>query len=90
MSSTAIDKNKDPANAHISIPAGQKKKLKGALELSLEQEVTLVITGKLNSFSKSDWDKSTNFTVNISSCEFKTKEKKVSMARAMDRAEKRV
>lgn len=73
MKETAANPMKKEAqNTDISFRFGKESKIKpaGLEKLTIDQDMTVTLKGKLISFSKGDpWDDTTRFTLRLSACE---------------------
>ena len=64
--------DKADANTEINFRFGQKSKIqpKGLDKITINQEMTIKMEGKIIQFSTGDpWDKSTRFTLRLTSCD---------------------
>lgn len=63
---------KEAQNTDISFRFGKESKIKpsGLEKLTIDQDMTITLKGKLISFSKGDpWDEATRFTLRLTACE---------------------
>ena len=82
---------KNPATASLDFPKGTKALANGLKGVALEEDVTLILKGKLTRANSRDWDGGKSFSLALTSCKVEEKPKKtVSLDKAIKSTERRV
>jgi len=83
---------KEPPSLNLFFPDGGKVQPKGFSEVNMDDDVTIVIKGKVTSLANNPdaWDKGKRIGARISSCEILGPDKKTSFDKAIKKARKTV
>jgi len=79
---------KEPSTARLYVAKADKKKLSGLKDAGLEQEVVLVVKGKVRSLSNDEYQDGVSVTVNVDKCKILTGP--MSLDKAIEKAQTKV
>lgn len=85
-------KIKEKASARLSFPKDGKVKPKGYLNINPEEDITVILKGKVKGFHSAEdiWDTSKSFNIHLTTCEIIGPEKKVTLSDAVESAKTKV
>jgi len=87
MNKTEIAKD-NPAPPRLSLEFPPKMDVPGLEATSFDQQVTVIVKGKVKAISESSWDKARHLSVEIASCEISVPAAST-MEHALEKAKKR-
>ncbi|MFZ5773069.1 MAG: hypothetical protein ACOY4W_16740 [Thermodesulfobacteriota bacterium] len=84
-----MTKIKEKARAGLHFPKDGGVLIKGLDKAVLDQEITVLLKGKLTGVNTSDWDGGKHVELVLTSCELHGKQVKVTLDEALQQAERK-